>query len=79
MKRMPLADQPLYLNETPTSPPRNGLMIVHNFRPSSPRQRLSRNGFRAWFARPGQHVVEVCDCGWAPKAGQHFTRLMRET
>lgn len=54
-----------YLTGIPKEIP-EGLVIVHNFRPSTPDQGIRVNGFRAFLARfeSDEEMGPPCDCGW---------------
>ncbi len=61
-----------YLKTLPAVVP-VGLVVCHNVLPGHPRRRpTGRHGFRAWLARPDDHPMVVCGCGWAPELSQHF-------
>jgi hypothetical protein len=59
--------------EYPTAPPEAipaGQVLVHNqVYPAA--QRPGQRGSRCWLQPPSDRL-EVCDCGWAPKLGQHY-------
>jgi hypothetical protein len=41
---------------------------VHNHVAHGPETRQGANGFRAWWAKPGEKHAS-CDCGWRPELG----------
>jgi hypothetical protein len=63
-----------YILYVPARPPTPGKVIVHNnVHPENfhPRYEPGLRGFRVWLSEPGPDLVR-CDCGWAPKAGDHY-------
>jgi hypothetical protein len=63
-----------YITYVPARPPKDGKVIVHNHvHPENFHRRYEPGlrGFRAWLSEPGPNLV-LCDCGWAPKAGDHY-------
>jgi hypothetical protein len=65
--------QPKYIEEIPERIP-DGFIVVHNaVRTQRP---LSHNGFQAWLEAEANAKFRnriVCDCGWAPQLGTHYT------
>jgi hypothetical protein len=62
-----------YLDRLPERVPEDQV-LVHNR--VWPRIALNANGFRAWLQSPADYL-EVCNCGWAPQLGEHFTTKIR--
>jgi hypothetical protein len=46
-------------------------ILVHNRVAHGPRTEQGINGFRAWWATPGEEYAS-CDCGWRPDLGPHY-------
>jgi hypothetical protein len=61
---------PLYLTKVPNVPI-PGKVVQHNFPPRK-YQKLAEDGFRAFWVEPDA-TKKVCDCGWAPHLGIHYT------
>ena len=53
----------------------SGMVLVHNH-VVPPAKRSGTRGFRFWLQPPDAGVV-VCDCGWRPELGRHFSILPR--
>jgi hypothetical protein len=53
----------------------SGTVLVHNH-VVPPAKRSGTRGFRFWLQPPDAGVV-VCDCGWRPELGRHFSILLR--
>ena len=75
-KEKTMSELPEYVSRLPDAVPA-GKVLVHNH--VRPQGRLGMNGFRAWLSPAGTARLEVCDCGWAPKLGQHFRTIDRPT
>ena len=59
-----------YLSRLPATIPPDVVLVHNRVRPT---RRLGSRGFRAWLSRPDAPRLRVCDCGFAPELGRHFT------
>jgi hypothetical protein len=71
-----MSDDMHYLSRTPKSVPKRvreqGEILSHNVKWSG-QEEIGIKGFRAWTCTPEPQLT-LCDCGWAPEAGEHFWR-----
>ena len=62
-----------YIDELPKEVPA-GRILVHNWiRPVAVRQ--GTRGSRYWLSSAGTTKYAICDCGWSPELGVHYTSV----
>ena len=62
-----------YIDELPKEVPA-GRILVHNWiRPVALRQ--GTRGSRYWLSSAGATRYAVCNCGWSPELGVHYTSV----